>query len=147
MSTSIKEPKKPRLITLPRNYDPRGSLTFVQNGNADLGFDIERVYWIYDVPAGESRGSHSHIEGEIFVLAISGCLSITLTDGFTEETYTLNRPFTGLYIPPGYWHTLQDFTTGTVALVLASSPYSEADYIRDYDTFLKSVHSDGGACK
>lgn len=89
-----------RLIELPRIRDPRGNLTFVQNGDGYLPFKVERVYWIYDVPAGEFRGSHSHHEGRELLIAVSGSFNVNLHDGHSETTYTLNRPYQGLFVPP-----------------------------------------------
>lgn len=128
---------KPRLIDLPRIYDPRGNLTFVQNGDNVLPFAIERVYWTYDVPAGEERGGHSHHEGKELLVATSGSFNVNLFDGKEHATYTLNRPYRALYIPPGYWRTLDNFASGSVCMVLTSTQYSEDDYVRDYDEFIK----------
>lgn len=128
---------KARLITLPRIYDPRGNLTFVENGDGRLPFAIERVYWTYDVPAGEERGGHSHHQGKELLVAISGSFNVNLFDGNERLTFTLNRPWEGLYIPPGYWRTLDNFASGSVCMVLTSVPYSEADYVRDYEEFVK----------
>lgn len=127
---------KPCLIDLPRIYDPRGNLTFVQNGDGRLPFAIERVYWTYDVPAGERRGGHAHHEGRELLIAISGSFAVNLFDGSEWATYRLNRPYQGLYVPPGYWRTLDDFSTGSVCMVLTSTPYSESDYIRDFEEFM-----------
>lgn len=126
-----------RLIELPRIRDPRGNLTFVQNGDGYLPFKVERVYWIYDVPAGEFRGSHSHHEGRELLIAVSGSFNVNLHDGNSETTYTLNRPYQGLFVPPGYWRTLDNFSSGSVCMVLTSMPYTEDDYVRDFETFLK----------
>lgn len=128
---------KARLITLPRIYDPRGNLTFVENGDGRLPFAIERVYWTYDVPAGEERGGHSHHQGKELLVAISGSFNVNLFDGSEHLTFTLNRPWEGLYIPPGYWRTLDNFASGSVCMVLTSVPYSEVDYVRDYEEFVK----------
>lgn len=126
---------KPYLIDLPRIYDPRGNLTFVQNGDKVLPFDIRRVYWTYDVPAGEERGGHSHHEGKELLVATSGSFNVNLFDGHIWQTFTLNRPYQALYIPPGYWRTLDNFASGSVCMVLTSTHYTEADYVRDFDTF------------
>ncbi|MDE5773718.1 MAG: FdtA/QdtA family cupin domain-containing protein [Muribaculaceae bacterium] len=129
--------EKPYIITFPKIFDPRGSLSFVE-GDRHIPFPISRVYWIYDVPAGEARGSHSHIDNRSVIVATSGSFTIHLSDGKRTESFTLNRPFQGLYVPTGYWRTLDNFSSGSVCMVLASHPYSEDDYIRDYDEFLKS---------
>ncbi len=126
--------KKPRIVSLPRIYDPRGNLTFVQDFDK-VPFHIARAYWTYDVPAGESRGGHSHHEAEELVIATGGSFNVNLYDGDTWNTYTLNRPYEGLYIPPGYWRTLDNFASGSVCMVLTSIPYSEDDYVRDYEEF------------
>lgn len=127
----------PRLIDLPRIYDPRGNLTFVQNGDGLIPFKIERAYWIYDVPAGESRGSHAHRQSHIMLIALSGSLTVHLFDGHEHFDFVLNRPFCGLYVPPGYWREMDNFSSGTVVMSLSSATYSEDDYIRDYDEFLR----------
>lgn len=130
--------KLPRIIQLPRIYDPRGNLTFVEEKN-HIPFNIARVYWIYDVPAGEARGGHSHIEAEQLIIASSGSFNVNLFDGDTYMTFQLNRPFEGLYVPTGYWRTLDNFSSGSVCLVLTSIPYSEDDYIRDYEEFKRQA--------
>ncbi len=127
---------KPHIIDLPRIYDPRGNLSFIQNGDKELPFDIERVYWIYDVPAGEERGAHSHIHAKSLIVANSGSFNVNLFDGVKWWKFTLNRPFEALFVPPGYWRTMDNFSSGSVLMVLSSVPYSEDDYIRDYDDFL-----------
>lgn len=127
----------PRLIDFPRIYDPRGNLTFVQNGDGLVPFDIERVYWIYDVPAGEERGSHSHRASKELIVALGGSFTVHLSDGRKWLDFTLNRPFQGLYVPPGYWRTLDNFSSGSVCMVLVSEPYDEDDYIREWDEFVQ----------
>lgn len=133
----MKNLEKARMICLPRIYDPRGNLTFVENGDNYLPFKIERVYWTYDVPAGEERGGHSHHEGRELLIAISGSFNVNLYDGENWQSYTLNRPFEALYIPAGYWRTLNNFASGSVCMVLTSTPYTEEDYVRDFDDFKK----------
>lgn len=128
--------EKARIIELPRIYDPRGNLTFVENADGRVPFKIERVYWIYDVPAGEARGGHAHRQGREILIALSGSLTVKLFDGRERSEFLLNRPFQGLYMPPGYWRTMDNFASGSVLMVLSSVPYSEDDYIRDYDEFL-----------
>lgn len=125
-----------KIITLPRIYDPRGNLTFVENGDKVMPFNIARAYWIYDVPSGQERGSHSHREGHELIIAVSGSFDVTLEKGGKATTYTLNRPNEGLYAPPGYWRTLTNFSSGSMCLVFSSTPYDEADYVRNYDEFL-----------
>lgn len=125
---------KPQIIQLPKICDPRGNLTFVQDGD-QVPFDIARAYWIYDVPAGEERGGHSHHEMHQLLIATSGSFCVNITDGFTEQSFMLNRPFEGLYIPPGIWRTIDNFASGSVCLSIVSMKYDEADYIREYEDF------------
>lgn len=125
---------KPRIIQLPKICDPRGNLTFVQDSDG-IPFNIERVYWTYDVPSGESRGGHSHREAQELVVAVSGSFNVNIFDGEDWSTYQLNRPFQGLYIPAGYWRTLDNFASGSVCLVMTSTIYSEDDYVRDYEEY------------
>lgn len=136
------EKLRPGIYDLPRIYDPRGNLTFVQNKD-QVPFDIARVYWTYDVPAGEERGGHSHHEGEEFVIATSGSFNVNLFDGEEWRTYTLNRPYKALYIPPGYWRTLDNFASGSVCMVITSTPYSEEDYVRDFEEFKRIADKNG----
>lgn len=135
---SDKRWQKPQLIELPRIYDPRGNLTFVQDGDGILPFDIKRVYWVYDVPAGEQRGAHAHRNLREFIIATAGSFTVRLSDGVDTLSFTLNRPFIGLYVPPGYWRTLDNFSSGSVCMVIVSAQYDEADYIRAHDEFLRS---------
>lgn len=124
----------PRILQLPRIHDPRGNLTFAQGG-AQLPFELKRAYWVYDVPAGEERGGHSHHELTELVVAVSGSFSVNLFDGFSWKSYMLNKPFEGLLIPSGFWRTLDDFSSGAVCVVLTSDYFKEADYVRDLDEF------------
>lgn len=133
--------ERPYIIPLPKIFDPRGSLSFVEGGN-HIPFQIARVYWIYDVPAGEARGSHSHIHNKSVIIAVGGSFTVHLSDGKRTESFTLNRPYEGLYVPTGYWRTLDNFSSGSVCMVLASHPYSEDDYIRDYNEFLTACEND-----
>lgn len=125
---------RPQLIRLPRIHDPRGNLTFAQNPGA-LPFTLRRAYWIYDVPAGEERGGHSHREMAQMLVAVGGSFNVNVCDGFSWRTFTLNRPFEGLFIPPGIWRTLDNFSSGAVCLSLVSTDYAESDYIRDFEEF------------
>ena len=133
----------PHLIELPKIEDPRGNLTFVQDCD-QIPFDIKRVYWTYDVPAGVVRGSHSHRETQMLIVAAAGSFDMQLFDGHSTHTFHLNRPFVGLYIPPGYWHTLDNFSSGSVCLVMTSTPYDETDYIRDFEQYMAYVRETGG---
>ena len=125
-----------RIIDLRKISDVRGNLTPIE-ANVDVPFDIKRVYYLYDVPGGESRGGHAHKALRQLVVAASGSFSVTLDDGKDKKTVVLNRPYQGLLVVPGIWRTLDDFSSGSVCMVLASEKYDESDYIRDYDEFLK----------
>jgi dTDP-4-dehydrorhamnose 3,5-epimerase-like enzyme len=127
-----------RIVDLPRVTDPRGNLTFVE-GNQHVPFDIARVYYLYDVPGGESRGGHGHRELEQLVVAASGSLDVIVDDGRHRERFFLNRSYYGLYIPRMVWRELDNFSSGSVCLVLASAQYDEADYYRDYDEFVAAA--------
>ncbi len=124
------------LINLPKIQSRSGNITPVQN-QIEIPFDIKRIYYLYDIPGGESRGAHGHKQLEQIVVAASGSFDITINDGITERTFSLNRPYIGLYIKPGLWRDLNNFSSGAICLVLASEPYNESDYIRDFDEFLK----------
>lgn len=125
-----------KLIDLRKISDPRGNLTPVE-GAQDIPFDIKRVYYLYDVPSGQSRGGHAHKELQQLIVAANGSFTITLDDGQNKRSYTLNRPYQGLSIVPGIWRVLDDFSSGAVLLCLASEHYEEADYIRNYREFKK----------
>lgn len=125
-----------RIIDLRKISDPRGNLTVIEE-NQDIPFDIKRVYYLYDVPGGESRGAHAHKALYQLVIAASGSFSVTLDDGQEQQTYNLNRSYYGLLIVPGIWRTLDDFSSGSVCLVLASEHYEKDDYIRDYGEFIE----------
>ena len=125
------------IIELNRHHsDRKGNLSVVENG-ATLPFDVKRVYYLYDVPGGEDRGSHAHRDLEQLIVAASGSFTVTLADGKCKRSFFLNRPYQGLYVKPGMWRELTDFSSGAVALVLASDIYKKEDYIRDYDEFLE----------
>ncbi len=124
-----------RVIDLPKMFDPRGNLTVAEQFK-NVPFGIKRVYWVYDVPGGESRGGHAHKECKEFIIAVSGSFHVTLDDGTDKKSYLLNHPYQGLLVDTGVWRTLDDFSSGAVCLVLASELYEESDYIRDYDEFL-----------
>ena len=125
------------IIELDKHHsDRKGNISVVENSK-DVPFDVKRTYYLYDVPGGESRGGHAHRELRQLIVAASGSFTVTLDDGNVKRTFTLNRPYQGLYIVPGIWRTLDDFSSGAVCLVLASQGYDEADYIRDYQEFLK----------
>lgn len=127
-----------KIIDLPKILDPRGNLTVAQSMD-HIPFNVSRVYWVYDVPAGESRGGHAHKQCREFIVAASGSFTVTLDDGYTQTSYHLNHPWQGLYVETGVWRTLNDFSSGAVCLVLASDPFEEDDYIRDYNDFLDTL--------
>jgi dTDP-4-dehydrorhamnose 3,5-epimerase-like enzyme len=127
-----------RVVTLPRISDPRGNLTMVEN-NAQVPFDIQRVYYLYDVPGGEVRGGHAHQQLEQLVIAASGSFEVLVDDGTHRERFFLNRSYFGLYIPRLVWRELDNFSSGSVCLVIASRPYEEDDYFRSYEEFMASM--------
>ena len=124
------------MITLSRHHHANGNLTAVNNGK-DLPFNIERTFYIYDVPGGAERLGHSHYTCHEFIIAISGSFDVIVDDGSNQCTYTLNRPYQGLLVVPGIWRTLQNFSSVSVCLALASHHYDEGDYVRDYELFSK----------
>lgn len=125
------------MVELDRHHsDRKGNLTVVENGQT-LPFDVKRVYYLYDVPGGENRGAHAHKELSQLIIAASGSFTVTLDDGKCKRSFFLNRPYQGLYVKPGMWRDLEDFSSGAVCMVLASDVYLAEDYIRDYSEFLK----------
>ena len=127
------------IIDLPKIYDPRGNLTVAEQMR-NVPFEVKRVYWTYDVPAGERRGGHAHKECVEFIIAVSGSFTVTLDDGKgSRKDFHLNHPWQGLLVPTGIWRTLEDFSSGAVCLVLASEFFDEADYLYEYDEFLEYV--------
>lgn len=126
-------------IELPKNHYPQGNLTYIYN-NVHLPFEIKRVFYTYDIPGGESRGAHAHKECHQFLIAASGAFEVLLDDGVNKRTVLLNRPFYGLYVPPGIWTAEQGFSSGSICLVLASHGYEKEDYIRDYNEYLKFIN-------
>jgi len=122
------------IIELPKIVDVRGNLTFIEQ-KKHIPFEIKRVYYLYDVPAGESRGGHAHRTLKQFIIAASGSFDVILDDGKDRKTFHLNRPYMGLYICPMVWRELNNFSSGSVCLVLASDLFDESDYIRDYQAF------------
>ena len=127
--------EKARIINLPKFEDSRGNLSFVEE-NKHIPFKFQRSYWIYDVPGGEFRGGHAYRKNEEFIVALSGSFDVIIDYGLDKETFTLNRSYYGLYIPNGLWRELNNFSTNSLAFILASSSYSEDDYIRDYQDYL-----------
>jgi dTDP-4-dehydrorhamnose 3,5-epimerase-like enzyme len=124
----------PKIINLPKIKDPRGNLSFVEEEN-HIPFKIKRVYWIYDVPGGEIRGSHAYKTLNEFVVALSGSFDVVLNDGKEEMKFSLNRSYYGLYVPKMYWRRIENFSTNALALILADDFYKSDDYIRDFEEF------------
>jgi WxcM-like protein len=129
-----------RILELPRINDTRGNLTFIESCS-HVPFPIERVYYLYDVPGGASRAGHAHKELHQFVIAMSGSFDVKLDDGAVTRTFHLNRSYYGLYISPMVWREIDNFSSGSVCLVLASARYDEADYYRDYDVFAAAARA------
>lgn len=124
------------MVELDKHHSNRkGNLSVVENGKT-LPFDVKRVYYLYDVPGGESRGAHAHRDLEQFIVAASGSFRVTIDDGNCKRSFVLNRPYQGLYVKPGMWRDLDDFSSGAVCMVLASEIYQAEDYLRDYDEFI-----------
>ena len=125
-----------KIIDLPKILDRRGNLSIIEQFK-QIPFKIERTYWIYDVPGGEKRGGHAYKENQEFIVALSGSFDVILDDGIERKTYSLNRSYYGLYVPRGLWREMNNFSTNSLALVLASIPYNVEDYIYDYEEFKK----------
>lgn len=130
------ENNKIEIINLPKILDRRGNLSIIEEFK-NIPFKIERTYWIYDVPGGEARGGHAYKENQEFIVALSGSFDVILDDGTGKKTYHLNRSYYGLYVPKGIWREMNNFSTNSLALILASTPYNAEDYIYDYQSFLK----------
>lgn len=126
-----------KIIELPKITEPRGNLTFVEGTN-HIPFDIRRVYYLYDVPGGAERGGHAHKGLHQLIIAMSGSFDVVLDDGQNKKRFHLNRSYFGLYVCPMIWRELDNFSSGSVCLVLASNKYDESDYYRDYDDFMKA---------
>ena len=125
---------KCKIINLPKIHDPRGNLTFIE-GTKHIPFDIKRVYYLYDVPGGAERGGHAHKDLHQIIIAIAGSFDVVINDGSDTQRFHLNRSYFGLYVCPMIWRELDNFSSGSVCLVLASDYFSEADYIRDFTQF------------
>ena len=124
------------MVELDKHHHEKGNLSVIENGKT-IPFSVKRVYYLYDVPGGESRGGHAHKELKQFIVAVSGSFDVKLDDGFQKRTYTINRPYEGLLVVPGIWLELDNFSSGSLCLVLASTEYSAEDYIREYDKFIE----------
>jgi dTDP-4-dehydrorhamnose 3,5-epimerase-like enzyme len=129
-----------KIIDLPKIADPRGNLTFVEGSN-HIPFDIKRVFYLYDVPGGETRAGHSNIHSEQVIIAVSGSFDVVVDDGKNKKRFHLNRSYFGLYIPTYIWREIDNFSSSSVCLVLTSELYAATDYIRDYDEFVKQVRN------
>jgi hypothetical protein len=127
-----------KMLDLPKIADPRGNLTFIE-GNRHIPFDIKRIYYLYDVPGGSTRGGHAHRRLEQFFIAMSGSFDIVIDDGTERRTVSLNRSYYGLHVPRMLWREIVNFSSGSVCCVLASETYDEADYYRDYDTYRRDA--------
>lgn len=129
-----------KLIDLPKISDPRGNLTFIEGGT-HIPFSFRRVYYLYDVPGGAERGGHAHKDLHQLIVAMSGSFDVVLDDGLRKARFHLNRSYYGLYVCPMLWRELDNFSSGSVCMVLASNLYDESDYYRNYDEFLKAART------
>ena len=134
-----------RIINLPKIPDDRGNLSFIEEGRP-VPFLIRRVYWIYDVPGGEVRGGHAYKTLQEFFVALSGSFDVVLNDGKETKIVSLNRSYMGLYVPPMIWRHLENFSTNSVCMILASQPYSTEDYLREYGLFLHEISKKASEC-
>lgn len=132
----LTEKHKPAIIDLPKYLDNRGNLSFIEE-DTHLPFRIRRVYWIYDVPGGESRGGHAFRSTEELIVALSGSFDVVLNDGEKEYRFSLNRSYYGLYVPSMMWRLIENFSTNSLALVIASTDYDISEYIRDFNEFCR----------
>jgi len=140
--TNIMPLEQCEIIELPKIQDCSGNLTFIESNN-HIPFDIQRAYYLYDVPGGAERGAHAHKTLHQLLIAMSGSFNIILDDGRSKKTFHLNRSYLGLYIPPMTWRLLNNFSSGSVCMVLASDKYDESDYIRDYNEFVYATQKQG----
>ena len=129
---------KIKIIELPKILDNRGNLTFIEGKN-HIPFEIKRTYWIYDVPGGEKRGGHAYKELNELIVALSGSFDVVIDNGNEKQTFSLNRSYYGLYVPKLMWRQVENFSTNALALILASAPFNENDYIRNYEEFKTMV--------
>lgn len=133
--------EKQKIIQLPKITDSRGNLSVIEELK-EIPFKIERTYWIYDVPGGETRGGHAYKENQEFIVALSGSFDVVLDDGKEKKVFSLNRSYNGLYVPKGVWRELENFSTNSLALVLASTRFNRSDYVYNYDEFIKLINND-----
>ena len=131
----------PKIIDLPKFLDDRGNLSFIEN-NKHIPFEIARTYWIYDVPGGQARGGHAYHQNEEFIVALSGSFDVILDNGTERKRYSLNRSYMGLFVPKGVWRQMENFSTNSLALILASTRFNKDDYIYDYNEFLKLTRNE-----
>lgn len=129
---------KPQFIELPKKIDKRGNLSFFE-GSGHVPFEIKRVYWIYDVPGGESRGGHAYLDNHEFIVALSGSFDVIIHDGVEQKLFSLNRSYYGLYVPNLYWRQIVNFSTNALALIVSSTEYIADDYIMDFDKYMSKV--------
>ncbi|RZL46389.1 MAG: WxcM-like domain-containing protein [Pedobacter sp.] len=125
---------KVKLIELPKILDDRGNLSFLEENN-HIPFKIQRAYWIYDVPGGEERGGHSYHSNQEFIIALSGSFDVVLNDGFNQKVFSLNRSYVGLYVPNQIWRNMNNFSTNSLAFIVASTVFDESDYERNFEKF------------
>lgn len=128
-----------KIVDLPKINEPRGNLTFIEGGR-HIPFEIKRVYYLYDVPGGAERGGHAHKNLHQLIIAMSGSFDVVLNDGSQKKRFHLNRSYSGIYICPMIWRELDNFSSGSVCMVLASNFYDEADYYRNYEEFIRDLH-------
>lgn len=129
--------KQPEILNLPKYLDERGNLSVIEELK-EVPFKIERAYWIYDVPGGEERGGHAYRNNEEVIISMSGSFDVVLDNGKEKKTFSMNRSYFGLYVPKGWWRSMENFSTNAVAFIVASTPYDPEDYVRDYETFKAS---------
>lgn len=123
-----------KIVQLPKILDERGNLSFLEGRN-HVPFEIERTYWIYDVPGGEERGGHSYKNNQEFIIALSGSFDVIVNNGQTQQKFSLNRSYYGLYVPAGTWRHMENFSTNALAFIAASNDFDENDYQRDFEKF------------
>lgn len=134
-----------KVLSLPKIADGRGNLSIIEENN-HIPFKIERAYWIYDVPGGEERGGHAYRKTREFIVALSGSFDVVINDGTEERTFNLNRSYKGLYVPSGLWRVMRNFSTNSLALILASTEYDGDDYIMDYESYKQWKNDEGSDC-